>query len=99
MEGQGAVGDRQHPCPVPHGGRQGDDEQGGEVPVASGPARAVAARRLGTARRKGGIGGVGGITWGTHVCHFYEKEDALVPTHGSYFKTRPASSELFALGV
>ncbi len=41
LEGQGPVGDGQHPRAVPHGRRQGDDEQGREVPAAPGSAREV----------------------------------------------------------
>ena len=44
LEGQGLVGDRSHARAVPHGGRQGDDEQGREVPVTARPARALGRR-------------------------------------------------------
>ena len=43
LEGPRAVGDRQHARAVPHGRRQGHDEQGDEVPAAPGSARAIVA--------------------------------------------------------
>ena len=53
LEGQGAVGDLQHADAVPHGGRQGDDEQGGEVPAPAGSAREMILLR----RRRRGLRG------------------------------------------
>ena len=41
LEGQGAVGHHQHARAVPHGNRQGDDEQGDAVPAAAGSAGEV----------------------------------------------------------
>ena len=41
LEGQGPVGDHQHARAVPHGDRQGHDEQGDAVPAAAGSAREV----------------------------------------------------------
>ena len=45
LEGTRAVGDGQHARAVPHGRRQGHDEQGGEVPAAAGSAGAVTIAR------------------------------------------------------
>src|SRR5687767_8640445 len=41
MEGEGHLDDDQHAGAVPYGRREGDDEQGDEVPAPAGSARAV----------------------------------------------------------
>jgi two-component system, sensor histidine kinase PdtaS len=53
---------------------------------------------LPTELRKTGISGVGDISWGTHVCHFYETQQDLLDILLPYFKTGLENNE-FCLWV
>ena len=53
LEGPRAVGELRHQLPVAHRGRQGNDEQDGEVPGAARSARAVSRGREGSKGRRG----------------------------------------------
>jgi two-component system, sensor histidine kinase PdtaS len=53
---------------------------------------------MGTETRKSGIEGVGDMSWGTHVCLFYETKEDLLDALVPYCKTGLDSQE-FCLWV
>ena len=85
MEGPGDLVHRQHPRAVPHGGREGDDEQGREVPAAARPARQVRAAIISTARHvppAETARGMAGVSQGFAVRYFNLRNNCQAVANG-----------------